>query len=297
MSYVTSPYAPRARRVAVNLVLKDGLSAAQAARQAGVHRSTIGRWLVKARSVHGKKLLYNVSSRPKTSPGALSPRTVNQICILRRTLNRCAPVLHAHLLQLGIHVSVSSVKRTLKRQGLIRQRSKWARYRPHIDRPLALAPGDLVQTDTVHFVTPDGKRRVYLYTVIDVYSRWAYAEYHERILPGIAAHVILRAQIQAGFTFRMVQADNGSEYSRWFTDRLQQAGIPYRHSRVRRPNDNAHIERFNRTIQEECFRGLRPRAETARWVLEEYLRYYNEARLHLGINLLTPIQVVAKVLN
>jgi transposase InsO family protein len=297
MSYVTSPYAPRARREAVNLVLRDGLSAAGAARQSGVHRSTVGRWLVKARLVHGNGFIYNCSSRPKTSPGALSQQTVNQICILRRTLGRCAPVLHAHLLQLGIQVSVSSVKRTLKRRGLVRTKSKWARYRPHTARPLALAPGDLVQTDTVHYVLPDGKKRVYLYTVIDVYSRWAYAEYHQRILPDIAAQVILRAQIHAGFMFRMVQADNGPEYSRWFTDRLARSGIATRHSRVRRPNDNAHIERFNRTIQEECFRGLRPRAETARWVLEEYLRYYNEARLHLGIQLQAPAQVVAKVLN
>ena len=297
MSYVTSPYAPRARRAAVHLVLKDGLSAASAARQVGVHRSTVGRWLVKARSLHGVKYIYNVSSRPHHSPGALPQATVNQICILRRTLNRCAPVLHAHLAQLGIQVSVSSVKRTLKRQGLVRAKRKWARYRPAVTRPLALAPGDLVQTDTVHYVRPDGKSRVYLYTVIDVYSRWAYAEYHERISPGTAAQVILRAQDQAGFTFRMVQADNGPEYSRWFTDQLHQLGIPVRHSRVRRPNDNAHIERFNRTIQEECFRGLQPRAETAWYVLQNYLRYYNDARLHLGIQLQAPNQVVAKVVN
>lgn len=296
MSYVTSPYAPRARREAVNLVIKDGWSAARAAKHAGVHRATVGRWLIKARLVHGGRHLYNESSRPKTSPQALPRRTVDQICILRRTLNRCAPVIHAHMLQLGIQVSVSSVRRTLKRQGLTHPRSKWARYRPSVPRPPARRPGDLVQTDTVHYVRPDGTR-VYLYTVIDLCSRWAYAEYHERIKPELAARVILRAQAASGFRFRMVQADNGPEYSKWFTDRLKAAGIPSRHSRVRRPNDNAHIERFNRTIQEECFRGLRPRAETAGWILEKYLRYYNDARLHLGIQLLTPNQIVAKVLN
>lgn len=214
MSYVTSPYAPRARRAAVNLVLKDGLSAAQAARQAGVHRSTIGRWLVKARSVHGMKFIYNESARPHSSPRALSIQTVNQICILRRTLGRCAPVLQAHLFQLGIRVSLSSVKRTLKRHGLVRVKSKWARYRAHVARPLALRPGDLVQTDTVHYVAPDGKSRVYLYTVIDVYSRFAYAEFHHKIGADVSAQVVWRAQIQAGFAFRTVQADNGPEYSK-----------------------------------------------------------------------------------
>ncbi len=295
MSYVTSPYAPRARREAVNLVIKQGWSAAKAARYAGVHRSTVGRWLKKARK-DGRTSLYNESARPKTSPRALNRLTVNQICILRRTLNRCAPVLHAHLVELGVVVSLSSVKRTLHRQGLLRPRSKWARYRLSVPRPRAKRPGDLIQTDTVHYVWPDG-RRAYLYTIIDLASRWAYAEYHERIKPEIAASVILRAQEKAGFRFRMVQSDNGPEYSSWFTDRLHSADIPSRHSRVRRPNDNAHIERFNRTVQEECFGGLRPQAASAAWMLNEYLRYYNEGRLHLGIGLSTPARIVAKVMS
>jgi len=296
MSYVTSPYAPRARRAVVNLVIREGWTPAAAARYAGVHRSTVGRWLVKARLVHWKQYLYNESSRPKTSPTALPQRTVNQICILRRTLNRCAPVLHAHLAELGVTVSLSSVKRTLKRRGLLRPRSKWARFRPSVPRPRVEVPGDLVQTDTVHYVWPNGKR-AYLYTVIDVCSRWTHVEYHTTIRPGLAAGVVLRAQEKAGFAFRMVQSDNGPEYSSWFTDRLTSAGIPSRHSRVRRPNDNAHIERFNRTVQEECFGGLRPQAANATYLLENYLRYYNEARLHLGIGLQTPARIVAKVMN
>lgn len=296
MSYVTSPYAPRARRQTVNLVIKEGWSAAAAARHAGVHRSTVGRWLKKAQSLHGRHYIYNVSARPKTSPTALDQRIVNQICVLRRTLRRCAPVLHAHLVELGIVVSLSSVKRTIKRQGLLRPRSKWARFRPSVHRPLALRPGDLVQTDTVHYTWPDG-HRTYLYTVIDVVSRWTHVEYHERLRAGLAAEVILRAQERAGFAFRMVQSDNGPEYTKWFTDQLRTAGIPSRHSRVRRPNDNAHVERFNRTIQEECFGGLRPPAAGAAWMLENYLRYYNEDRLHLGIGLSTPAKIVAKVMS
>ena len=47
MAYTSNPFVPRARREAVNLVLREGLSPAAAARKTGVYRSTIGRWLAK----------------------------------------------------------------------------------------------------------------------------------------------------------------------------------------------------------------------------------------------------------
>lgn len=295
MSYVTSPYAPRARRAAVNLVLKEGWSAAAVARHVGVHRSTIGRWLRKAQYLHGRTYIYNLSSRPHTSPRALDREIISQIVWLRRISGRCALVIWLQLRQLGISVSLSSVERTLRRKGLLKPRSKWVRHRLATPRPRTLQPGDLVQMDTVHFVWPDG-RRGYLYTVIDTWSRWAYAEYRDQIRPGVAADVLLRAWAQAGFRFQVVQTDHGLEFSSQFKARLQAQGIAHRHSRLRRPNDNAHIERFNRTIQEECFGGLRPRAADAAQKLTSWLRYYNTQRLHLGI-MATPEEIVAKVVR
>jgi transposase InsO family protein len=79
-----------------------------------------------------------------------------------------------------------------------------------------------------------------------------HAEIHHHIRPGIAASVIARAEAQFGFRFSMVQADNGPEFGRYFEQTMKRNGILTRHSRLGRPNDNAHIERFNRTIQEEC---------------------------------------------
>lgn len=47
MVYVTSPYAPRADVKQ----LKQGLSNTEAARRSGVNRSTIGKWLRKAKNL------------------------------------------------------------------------------------------------------------------------------------------------------------------------------------------------------------------------------------------------------
>ncbi|MBI4160446.1 MAG: DDE-type integrase/transposase/recombinase, partial [Candidatus Yanofskybacteria bacterium] len=38
--------------------------------------------------------------------------------------------------------------------------------------------------------------------------------------------------------------DHGSEFSKWFTKVVEYSGVSHRHTRVRTPTDNGHIERF-----------------------------------------------------
>jgi len=91
----------------------------------------------------------------------------------------------------------------------------------------------------------------------------------------------------------MLQSDHGSEFSNWFTENIRtQLGSNHRHSRVRKPSDNGHLERFNRTLQEECLKDIPKTLRAYRKAIPEYVHYYNNERLHLGINLKTPMQVV-----
>ena len=92
----------------------------------------------------------------------------------------------------------------------------------------------------------------------------------------------------------MVQADNGPEYTREFEDILKTNGSAVRHSRVRRPNDNAFIERFNRTIQEECTGSSSPVEQELQGKVLAYLAYYNEERLHLGVQCQTPADMLQR---
>lgn len=317
MSYSNNPLLPKARKWAIEQVMKDGLPLSVAARKAGIHRSTLWRWLKRWQQINrnveltnpyrpnrvpGTRFRYTacqwliptLSSRPHTSPNALPQKTVERIVYWRRRYGRCAAVVHAHCLKEGTKVSLSSVKRVLKRLHLLRPVSKWKRYRLPVPRPLALTPGDLVQTDTVHLVDVHTKRKVYLYTLIDVYSRWAYVEYHEQINQRTSLEFLRRAQSRAGFKFKCVQSDNGSEYGRWLKDMLNSQAVQLRHSRVRKPNDNAHIERFNRTIQEEGLHGLFPKPATIRSQLENYLAYYNAERLHSSLQYRTPLEMLQR---
>ena len=99
------------------------------------------------------------------------------------------------------------------------------------------------------------------------------------------------AQAKASFTFKCIQTDNGPEFSQHFTERIK---ITHRHSRVRKTNDNAHLERFNRTIQQELITDLPINTKVINRFLPAYLDYYNNQRYHLGINLNTPAAVIKR---
>lgn len=288
MSYSKNPNLPRVRMKAVLLVRK-GWTVRKAARYFGFSHGALLNWLKKAPS-DGRSMIPTLSSAPKSHPNELPKGKVDAIVEQRKKHNRCAKIVHRELANKGITVSLSSVERTLKRKGLIRKRSPWKRWHFSETRPEAVLAGDLVQIDTIHFVI--GKKKFYVYTLVDVASRWAYAKVVLRINTWNSLLFVKEALKYSGFKFKMTQSDHGSEFSVWFTEHLSKLGISHRHIRVGKSNDNGHIERFNRTLQEECLNKVSQNSKRFQEAIDEYLPYYNTERLHLGINYLTPLQVV-----
>ena len=294
--YTNNPFLPKVRRLAVNDVIYRNLSYSQAALKYGTGKSTICKWMKKA-DVDYRVFIETLPSRPHHHPQEIKPEIVARVIELRQRFNRCAPVLHAYLKREGVNISLASVGRILKRNKLIRK-PKQLFYgkgnNPH--RPVSNFPGELVEIDTMHVVKYDYSR-FYIYAVIDTFSRFAYAEYRPKMGQDNSFLVVQKAQDYCHFPFRMIQADNGPEFRNNFGFKLQRHDIQIRHSRVRRPNDNAHVERFIRTIQEECFKFKEPKEKTANQIIKDYLRYYNFERLHLRLNLQTPAQIVSKVVS
>ena len=269
-----------------------GWSTRKVGRYFGFGSSTISKWMKKDRN-WGLRPIPTLSCRPKSHSKQLSEEKVYAIVTQRKKHNRCAEVVHRELQNQGIKISLSSVKRTLKRQGLIRHRSPWKRWHFSETRPEAILAGDLVQIDTIHFVI--GKKRFYVYTLIDIASRWTYAKVSLRINTHRSLKFVKEARSITGFKFKMIQSDHGSEFSVWFTEHIGKLGINHRHIRVRKSNDNGHIERFNRTIQEECLNKVNYNPTSFQKAINEYLPYYNNERLHLGINYLTPRECVQAI--
>ena len=281
----------------------------------GVHRSTIWRWYKKWKNINSHIQLTNAvrrqylgispykyeickwrigseSSSPK-HPHTLAEDLVQLVLDVRDQIKRCAEVVWHHINKiLCISISLSSVRRILKRH------SRLEKYRKHknkpykgIHRPKILSPGDLVEIDTIHLFNPISKQKRYVYTVIDLYTRMAYARVYEDLKPGHSIDAITEAEQYFGFKFKTVQSDNGLEFAKYFETRLEAKGIKIRHTRLGRPNDNAHIERFNRTIQEECTGNYYLESEPLKKLdnkILNYIDFYNYKRIHLGLEYRTP---------
>jgi len=284
--YTNDPKQPKVRRDAVLFAKKHGVRTA--ARRYGVSPGTITKWQKRAKVV-GLHPIPTYSSRPRSHPRELTDEVTDLIAAIRLEHNRSAEVVHRRLKdEHGIAVSLSSVKRTLDRRGLLNKRSPWKRYHPPKPRPEAKTPGSLVQMDTSHLMQTKVDR-MYVFTALDVYSRWACARAYPKIGAGVGVRFFRYAQRRAPFRFETVQSDHGPEFSTHFTERI---GTTHRHSRVRRPNDNAHLERFNRTLQDELVSALKPDVLLINKKLPEYLRWYNEERHHFGLNLETPLSTI-----
>ncbi len=287
MPYTSNKNMPKIRREAVRLVSR-GWSARKVGRYLGFNHTTIMTWVKIARKI-GDHPIPTRSSRPKISPNKIDEKLRRKIVELRIETNRCTEAIHIMLVQKGIRVSKNTVHRVLERSYLLKKRSPWKRYHPHQERPYPVFPGALVETDTIHRMISE-KKRLYVFTCIDVYSRWTYAKAYERMNAATAVHFIVEAQKHAPFRFQTIQSDHGPEFGMWFVSRIKKT---HRYTRIGKPNDNAHIERFNRTLQEECLDNVLNDVSEINCALRKYLRYYNHTRIHLSLEA-APMTVVRR---
>lgn len=290
MAYTTNDRLPKIRADAVAMV-RNGKSTREVARYFGYSQSAVAKWCKRAPVTWHARRIETKSSRPKRSPQALDTALVARIIHTRMETKRCAEVVHHHLKEEGVQVSLSTVKRTLSRYHLLKARSPWKKKRRYPIRPDIAQPGDLVELDTIHFVDKYGARS-YVYTALDVYSRYGYARCAPRATTHESIHFLKYLHRHLPFVMRCIQTDNGPEFGKFFTDAARRKGIEHRHNHPRSPNENGHLERFNRTIQEEM-----PKHELCIFRQKDvraFLKHYNTKRVHMGINFKTPQQMLTQ---
>jgi len=153
-------------------------------------------------------------------------------------------------------------------------------------------PGALVALDTVEYHL-NGTRR-YIITGEDIYSRFCFA-WSTTSHASKAAEEFFNKWLHV-FPYQtiFVLTDNGSEFKKHFAARLLELQITHYKTYPKTPKMNAHVERFNRTIQEEFanyHRHLLIEPGRFNEKLVDWLLFYNTKRVHYAFkNKLTPLQ-------
>ena len=104
--------------------------------------------------------------------------------------------------------------------------------------------------DTVILTLSGGGYR-YLLTAIDDVSKIAFSRLYTTHSSRNARDFLERLVYLTDHQLDNIHHDNGSEFKKEFEDACRALAIAQWYSRLRTPKDNAVLERFNRTIQEE----------------------------------------------
>ena len=173
----------------------------------------------------------------------------------------------------------------------------------HIEAPHT---GSLVAVDTFMVGSLKAVGKVYLQTVIDCHSRYAWGRLFTSKLPITAVQTlnnhVLPTFEEHGAKVYAVLSDNGREFcgrpdKHPYELFLQLEDIKHKRTKVSRPQSNGIVERLHRTLLDEHFRveGRRTWFETVdemQNALDHYLVCYNTKRPHQGrgMNGRTPLQ-------
>ena len=114
----------------------------------------------------------------------------------------------------------------------------------------------------------------------------------------VAADFLYRLRYLTGQPTQNLQTDNGSEFALEFERATTKLSIQRYFSRVRAPEDNSEIERFNQTLEYEWLYNsnlsLDPEELNPR--LTEWLIEYNFNRPHQTLGYLAPVEYIEKEL-
>ena len=140
--------------------------------------------------------------------------------------------------------------------------------------------------------------RRYVITFEDIHSRFSFA-WATKSHASKAAEEFFELCLKVfpcSFNFLYVLTDNGSEFKKHFSERLKELHLTHYHTYPRTPQMNAHLERFNRSIQEEFIdfkQYLLLNSDEFNQELIDYLIFYNIERVHCAFqNKLSPIQFI-----
>jgi transposase InsO family protein len=223
----------------------------------------------------------------------------------------------------GVHIGVGAIRGIWQRHNILLKQQRLLRLEQHYKtNTIALTEnhvkllekfdsefrerhiqadftGQLVAMDTFMVGNLKGIGKIYLQTVVDCHSRFAFGHLYTSKVSVTAVHVLNEKVLpffeEHDYPIVTILTDNGREYcgrmdGHPFELFLQLEDIEHRTTRVRRPQSNGIVERLHRTLLEEHF-GIQGRVKFYENLqemqndLDSYLHVYNHERAHQGRNM------------
>jgi transposase InsO family protein len=278
-------------RVLLMQLHEQGRSLSALSRETGIARRVLSRWWTRYQQDGGAGLEPR-SRRPRRSPRRLVPGLERKILRVRRA------GLGPARIALVVGASPATVYRVLARHG--RNRSTEPVRRPVL-RYEKSRPGELLHLDLKYLRGLDSPRQEYQFAAVDDFSREAVASIHDQRSSRTATAFLEDTLARLPYPVEAVLTDNDlvftmrfayySHRQTYFEQVCKSLGIEHRLLRPHRPESNGKVERFLKTVDDECYAVRRPRSSRTRMrVLEEFLWFYNHQRPHLSLKGLTPVQ-------
>jgi putative transposase len=281
----------------VELRKESGLSVRRLALVLEEPVSTVGRW-VKPRADRERK------ARRRPVSGDLQFRDkIKALCTEPRNQTRGHRPIRAMLRRRWeIRAARKTVLRVMREEKLT-QPKMWRRpHRPkRVEKMRPVAPNHAWQMDMTSFQLSD-LRPLFLILVTDCCTReivgWSLdrrcraSEWVAALRMALEGRGLTSKELCRQLTLRV---DNGAQpCSRKFTEYLGKTGVTGQYTGYNAPDDNAYVERVIRTVkEEEIWLNLYDTVSEARAAVEEYVRYYNEERLHSSLGYRPPKEFAA----
>ena len=187
-----------------------------------------------------------------------------------------------------VAVSPATVYRVLKKAGVMR---RWNGKRSRKGRGFVqpVAAHEHWHVD-VSYVNIRGTF-YYLCSVLDGYSRYiVHWEIRESMEERDVEIIVQRARENFPEAAPRIISDNGPQFTaRDFKEFIRISGMTHVRTSPYYPQSNGKLERYQGTVKQECIRPKTPLSlEDARRMIDEYVRYYNDVRLHSAIGYVAP---------
>jgi transposase InsO family protein len=239
-----------------------------------------------------------------------NPLVLAEICRLRKLHYRLGkekihPILKKYCEKLGLALPAeSTIGKIITRNHLFFSRTSYGFHDPGRKRPEKIkrsrvlqAPkpelGGYIELDTVETRIAGVKR--YTVTAIDVKLKIAYAQTFKGKHSRNTLVVLKVLKSMLPVLIHTVQTDNGSEFLSEFEEYCQVEKLTHLFTYPHSPKINGVVERFNRTIQEDCLEVYYDELDDLTRInqrLSEYLVFYHNERVHKTLGNRTPAEVI-----